>query len=197
MECGDKNLAKLYECDKAAGAFIISIALEKYSDVFNELDSAPWSRKDIDIDFRVFLEESSSDIPLKRDIILRFTVAGEKQDESKEDLVKQGLRNYFLFVRHSMRKQMAKVYQRSIVYALAGFALLFASYSLQTAAQYTAFTVLVDVILIGGWIFLWEAFSTYIFQGKEQREKLGHYERLSTAPIQFLYKENTSPKINL
>src|SRR3989339_2067890 len=80
MKCNNKSLEKLYECEKDTGEYIISIAIERYPDVFNELDSAPWRRRDIDYDLRVFLEESSADIPIKYGIILQFSVEKDKQD---------------------------------------------------------------------------------------------------------------------
>jgi len=55
----EKVLEKIYERDKDTGAFIISVAIEKYVDVFNELDSAPWRRRVLDHDLRMFLEDCS------------------------------------------------------------------------------------------------------------------------------------------
>jgi hypothetical protein len=134
MRRDERTLERIYEKDKTTGAFIISIALDRYVDVFNELDSAPWRRRDLDHDLRIFLEECSADIPLKYDIILQFSIAQEKQDPIKEEKLKVGLKTYFTFVRSSLQKKIRASYQRSIVYALGAFLLIFAFYLLSTTS---------------------------------------------------------------
>lgn len=37
----EQSYAKIYERDKATNSFIISVATQKYADIFNELDPAP------------------------------------------------------------------------------------------------------------------------------------------------------------
>ncbi|XES77806.1 MAG: hypothetical protein ACBZ72_02735 [Candidatus Bathyarchaeia archaeon] len=184
----EKTLERIYERDKQSGAFIISVAIEKYPDIFNELDSAPWRRRDLDHDLRVFLEESSSDIPLRYDITLQFNVSQEKQDVEKEDRIRTGLRTYFSFVRNSLQRDIRLSYQKSALYGLGSFLLLFTSYSLQARVLGNLFlTTLVDVISIGGWVFLWEAISTFAFKSRESREMYRQYKRLTVAPVRFYY----------
>jgi hypothetical protein len=36
----EQSYAKIYERDKATNSFIISVATQKYADIFNELDPA-------------------------------------------------------------------------------------------------------------------------------------------------------------
>jgi hypothetical protein len=184
----ERSLERIYERDKQLGAFIISVAIEKYPDIFNELDSAPWRRRDLDYDLRVFLEESSSDIPSRYDIILQFNVSQEKQDLEKEDRIKTGLRTYFSFVRNSLQREIRLSHQKSAFYALGSFLLLFTSYLLQARVLGNVFlTTLVDIVSIGGWVFLWEAISTFAFKNREAREKYRQYKRLSMAPVRFYY----------
>ncbi|MCW4010075.1 MAG: hypothetical protein NWF05_05590 [Candidatus Bathyarchaeota archaeon] len=192
----EKTLERIYERDAATGEFIISIGIDKYPDVFNELDSAPWRRRDLDYDLRVFLEESSSDIPLKYDIILQFSVSQETQDTIKEERIKLGLRTYFAFIRNSVQREIRTSYERSGLYVLASFLLLFTSYSLQVQITGNAvFTTLVDGVSIGGWVFLWEAISTLAFRNRGARTKYLQYKRLSTAPIQFRYSATDSTAV--
>ncbi|MCW4017534.1 MAG: hypothetical protein NWF00_02440 [Candidatus Bathyarchaeota archaeon] len=188
-----KTLERLYERDKETGAFIIGIALDKYPDVFNELDSAPWRRRDLDYDLRVFLEESSSDIPRQYDILLQFNVFQEKQDVEKEDRIKAGLKTYFTFVRSSLQREIRSSYQKSAVYVLASLMLLFTSYTLQAQVMGNlVFATLVDAISIGGWVFLWEAISTFAFTNRNKQEQYQQYKRLSIAPVRFYYYTNQS-----
>jgi hypothetical protein len=189
MKRDEKTLERIYEKDKETGAFIISIALDRYVDVFNELDSAPWRRRDLDHDLRVFLEECSSDIPLKYDVILQFNVEQETQDTTKEDRLKVGLKTYFTFVRSSLQKEIRRSYERSVIYVVVAFFLLFASYSLSVAATNAFLASIFDVIAIGGWVFLWEAISTLAFQGRDAREKYKAYQRFSLSEVRFTYTQ--------
>ena len=88
----EKTLEKIYERDKATGAFIISIALDRYVDVFNELDSAPWRRRDLDHDLRLSSKTAPRHTPLRYNIILQFNIEQEKPDLLKEERLKVGLK---------------------------------------------------------------------------------------------------------
>ena len=185
----EKTLEKIYERDKATGAFIISIALDRYVDVFNELDSAPWRRRDLDHDLRLFLEDCSADIPLRYDIILQFNIEQEKIDLIKEERLKVGLKTYFTFVRGSLQKKIRNSYERSLLYILGAFFLLLASYSLRSTSSNILLTTLFDGISIGGWVFLWEAISTLAFTSREARDRYRQYQRFSTANIRYNYSQ--------
>ena len=187
MKRDERTLERIYERDKQTGAFIISIALDSYVDVFNELDSAPWRRRDLDHDMRIFLEECSSDIPLKHEVIIQFNVELEKQDSIKEERLKVGLRNYFTFARTSMQKRIRRTYERSAFYALTAFFLIFASYALATISTNPLLSAVFDIISIGGWVFLWEAISGLAFQGREARDRYKMYSRFSLAEVRFTY----------
>lgn len=197
MKHDEKALERIYQRDKETNAFIISVAIQDYVDIFNELDSAPFRIRDLDHDLRIFLEESSSDIPFKHDIIIKFSVSREKQDEEKEEKVKLGLKTYFSNVRNSLRREISGSYQKSIFYTLASFLLLLASYSLRPLfVNSIVFTTLVDGVSIGGWVFLWEAISNFVFKSRDARDKFKQYKRFSGAPIRFHYfsKENLPVK---
>ena len=188
MKRDEKTLERIYERDKT-GAFIISISVDHYVDVFNELDSAPWRRRDIDHDLRLFLEDCSADIPFKYEIILQFNVAQEKQDTAREERLKMGLKTYFTFVRSSLQRKIRNDYERCILYILAAFFLLFGAYALRAASSNIVLVTLIDGVGIAGWVFLWEAISTFAFKGRDARDRYKEYERFSTAEIHFSYSE--------
>ncbi len=191
MKRDERTLERIYEKDKATDAFIISIALDRYVDVFNELDSAPWRRRDLDHDLRLFLEDCSSDIPLKYDIIIQFNVEQEKQDPIKEERLKVGLKTYFTFVRSGLQRKIRRSYERSLIYGVVAFFLIFASYTLAALSTTPLLVSLFDVVAIGGWVFLWEAISTLAFLGRDARERLRTYQRFSISEVRFTYTQPT------
>ncbi len=191
MKRDERTLERIYEKDKKTGAFIISIALDRYVDVFNELDSAPWRRRDLDHDLRVFLEECGADIPLRYEVILQFNVEQEKQDSVKEERLKVGLKTYFTFVRSELQSEIRASYQRSAVYALGAFFLIFVSYSLSATSINAFLATLFDIIAIGGWVFLWEAISTLAFQNRKSHDRFRQYQRFSISEVRFTYTQGT------
>jgi hypothetical protein len=56
-----KPYERIYERDPTTDGFVISTVIRKYADSFNELDPAPFRKRDLDIDLRVYMEESSLD----------------------------------------------------------------------------------------------------------------------------------------
>lgn len=193
MERHEKPYEKIYERDKATNSFIISVAIEKYADIFNELDPAPFRKRDLDHDLRIYLEDSSLDIPIKHKIILQFNVSNDLHDSEKEERIKAGLKTYFTFVRNELKTKIRKAREKSAVYALASFLLLSASYSLRTSLmEGPVLTTLFEGINIVGWVFLWEAVSTLLFKNRDIRQRFGHYRRFSDAPIVFKHAEKTS-----
>ena len=181
-----KPYEKIYERDEATNGFIISVAIEKYADIFNELDPAPFRKRDLDSDLRAYLEESSLDIPLKHRIILQFNMANDPKETEKEGRIEAGLKTYFTFVRNELETKIRKSREKSAIYTIASFLLLATSYFLRTSLTGGAFlTTLFEGITIVGWVFLWEAISTLLFKNRDIRQRFGHYKRFSNAPIVF------------
>jgi hypothetical protein len=100
-----KPLEKIYEKDEATNSFVISVAIDNYADIFNELDPASFRKRDLDQNLRDYLEDSSSDIPLKYGIILQFNVSVEDKNAEKEGKIRSGLKTYFAFVRDILGKK--------------------------------------------------------------------------------------------
>jgi hypothetical protein len=193
MRYDERALEKIYERDNELNAFIISVAIEDYIDIFNQLDFAPFRIRDLNHDLRIFLEECSSDIPLRYNIIIKFTVSREKQDSEKEEKIKVGLKTYFSNARNSLKREIQNSHQKSAFYVLASFVLLLASYSLRPLIlDNIVFSTLVEGISIGGWVFLWEAISTFAFRNRDIKEKYKQYKRFSHTPILFSYFQKTT-----
>jgi len=185
-EKSEKSFAEIYERDGASGAFIIKIAIGKYTDVFNKLDPAPFRKRDLDQDLLDFLENCSSDIPLKYDVTLHLNVLNETRNSEKEEKIKQGLTTYFSFVRNLLQRKIRRSYKKTIPYVAASLILLSLSLSLHAIlSDNVVFTTLVQILNIGGWVFLWEAISTVSFRNRDIQNQYKHYKRLNEAQIVF------------
>jgi hypothetical protein len=102
-----------------------------------------------------------------------------------------GLKTYFAFVRGDLQKKIRRSNQRSLVYGVGAFFLIFASYSLSVISSNPLLSTVFEVVAIGGWVFLWEAISTFAFHGRLVLERFKMYQRFSTAEIRFTYAQAT------
>ena len=180
----------MYEQDPVTNAFIIAAALEKYSDLFNMLNPSPLRKRDLNRDLRAYLEDCSSDISLKQDIILQFNLRKETRDEMKEEKIRQGLRTYFSFAASLLSSEVQRSYVKGAVYAGLSLIFLFVSYFLNSAiVGNLLLTTLIAGISIIGWVFLWEAISTFTFRKRDVKTMIRHYKRFVRAQVRFSYDQ--------
>jgi hypothetical protein len=181
-------LEKIYEKDAETGAYVISVALDGYGDVFNEWDPAPFKKRDLDADLRKYLENCSSDIPFDCHTIVCFNVPEGERDEKKEESVVSGLKNYFSFYLSSRGYELKVARKRGLLFAAISAALLFTAVSLSSYASIDSlYLVFIEGIYICGWVFLWEAISTSVFKSKKAKTEYHYYKRFSESPIRFKY----------
>jgi hypothetical protein len=109
---------ELYRFDEKTGAYIIEIALDKYSDIFSEWDPAPFKLRDIDHDLELYLEGCSDDIPYRYPLILSFTIPMGERDINIEQQACKGLRNGFKFKIYFIKKAIARTNARTLLFMM-------------------------------------------------------------------------------
>jgi len=183
-------LDTVYEKDPSSNAFIIKISIKSYNDIFNDLDPAPFRKRDLDPDLRLYIEESSADIPLKNKISIQFRAPMPIKDNDKEKKVIMGLKTYFQFVIRTFEKDIMQGYRKGAIYIVCSFLLLLSAYYLSSIIpDFFLLVTLVEGLFIGGWVFLWEAIAVFAFKNREIRIKWKRYKRLNEAPMDFIYEE--------
>ncbi len=140
----------------------------------------------MDPDLIGFLEDCSSDIPLKFSLELQFYLPEDKRDLDREAKAEEGVGNYFDFTVHFIRKELHDVWRKATRYVVAALAFLSIGYmSKQYVAANVVSTVLTEGITIGGWVFLWEAFSLGFFSGQDIHRRLRRYRRFRESKVTF------------
>jgi len=181
-------LKKVYSNDEMSGAYIIEVSLNKYTEVFNEWDPAPFKLRDLDPDLLFYMEECAADIPLKYPVILDFYLPEEKFDHKKEEVIITGMENYFSFNINIISKKLFQTNRKALFDAVIGFSFLAGAWILEPVVVKRAFLkILLEGLFIGGWVFLWEAFYTFFFENSAVYQKRKQYRRFLKASIRFKY----------
>jgi hypothetical protein len=103
-----------------------------------------------------------------------------------EDIVTKGLRNYFSFIMGIYTRRIKMTNERSIYFVgISFFLLLVASFMTSFDLENIFLQTVNEGIFIGGWVFMWEAISSYSIKKREIKDRLRHYRRFFDSPIKF------------
>lgn len=180
-------LNKLYERSSETGNYIIEISLHKYGDIFNEWDHASYKKRDLDPELAEFIDNCSTDIPLKYGIDLCFYLPKELQNPEKEKIIINGIRTYFSFFVHSENRLLKEAYRKIILYIIISFILLSIGYLLSSNENNILMNTIIQGTEVGGWVFLWEAISFFFIKRTKNTRRIENYKRVLAAKIFFKY----------
>jgi len=182
-------LERIYERNPDNGNFIIEVSLINYVDIFNDWDNAPLRRKDIDPDLLHFLEDSIDDIPRKYGIDVCFYLSDQVQNVEREQQIISWFRTFYGFYVELERKKIHDIFIKSIVCLLVSLLFFISSYlGEQIVSNSLLIKILSEIVVVGGWVFLWEAISSLTFDRAKINHLIKNYNRFAKAAISFRYK---------
>ncbi len=187
----NNQLKNLYK-QNDEGNFILEAFLDRYIDAFNEWDSAYLEIRDLNPGLIHFLERCSKDIPFKYGIELLFTVS-EKRKKETEDLISRGVKANFSYKILREKTNLRLLLRRIKKYFAVSITLLLLVFSLDPILPGSLMTrTLKEGMMIGGWVFLWQALSLFSFNRGEIVRQIRHYERFLDSKVSFRYEEEES-----
>ncbi|WP_025435829.1 hypothetical protein [Peptoclostridium acidaminophilum] len=180
---------KVYKYDDEAKAYIIEASLDDYTEILNGWDPSPVRWRDIEPEFKFFLEECAHDIPLRYPLEILLHLPESVKNSKKEKLTQEAIKNNFEFLTHLESKDLRQRNKKSAIYVVMAFVFLSAAYTLQDTgiSENVLMSILLEGIFIGGWVFLWEAFSLVFIYNQDVRRNLREMRRFSKAQITFKY----------
>lgn len=185
----EKYLREMYKVNPLTGAFVIEVSVDNYNEIFNGWDPSPVKRRDLDPELADYLEDCSLDIPLKYPVEVQFFMPHNAKDAEKEQLSKEGIINNFVFAADFIRKELSDIKKKTFIDGLGAIIFLSLGYLLKQKVQPGFLTaILTEGITIGGWVFLWEAFSLLFFSGQDIQSRLKRYLRFQDTDIVFTYR---------
>lgn len=182
------ELRYTYEKDRKKDAYVIEIDLDDYSQLFNGWDASPLEKKELNPDLLDYLEGAAYEIPLKEDVELWFYLPEEMKNEQKEARSKAGVKNNFRMLLHFINKTLDKTYRKIATYIIMGLLFMVSAYIVPEFTDLgLVFSLLIEGLFIGGWVFLWEAFSLFFFSGHEIRQRRKGILRFLRTEIEIKY----------
>ena len=112
----------------------------------------------------------------------------DQRDEEKERLSIEGIRNNFAYTTALIRRSLSDIRKKTITYAVGAFVFLTLRYmSGPIVPTNILTTILIEGLSIGGWVFLWEAFSL-LFLGTRNEQPKQTVSPIARSQIIFKYQ---------
>ena len=183
------QLKKLYKQNEN-GAYIIEVFLDKYIHAFNEWDRAYLEVRDLSPGLIHFLEKCSQDIPFKHDIEIMFAVS-ERGDLETEKLIIRGIKSGFTYKILKEKDHLSGMVKKILKYFGVSLFFLVTAFSVEPVLPDTLMANTArEGLMIGGWVFLWQAISLFSFNIGSITKKIKEYERFLMSEITFRYEDD-------
>ncbi|HAI21961.1 MAG TPA: hypothetical protein DCM14_08725 [Clostridiales bacterium UBA8153] len=181
-----KEYLSLYSFNPKTRAYVIEISLDDYSELFNGWDASPLKRKELEPELLDYFEGAALEIPLREKVEICLHLPGGLRDAEKEaksaTAILQNMRVQLLLT----DRKLGEIYRKAATYAVISLLLLAVAYAWPGRAGLQLFTKLItEGVFIGGWWFLYEAFSMLFFVGHDVRRERSVFLRYLDSPIYF------------
>lgn len=180
----------LYRKNNATGRVIIDIALEDYLEFFHEWDNSAFRKRDIHPELAEFLDLCSEDIPLRKKLEIVFSLNTDEISAEKEEQIRISYKNYYNSLKRLVNRKAERFFKVSAILLLTSIVLLSAYTLLREVTNHSIISdVLLESLLIGGWVFTWEAVHLLFLDIIEPFRRRREIKRFLEAEITFIHKQ--------
>ncbi|HHU32714.1 MAG: hypothetical protein ACOX1Y_13210 [Zhaonellaceae bacterium] len=177
----------LYRKNNETGRIIIDIALEDYQEFFHEWDNSAFKKRDIHPELAEFLDLCSEDIPLRKKLEIVFCLNTAEIDKEKEEQIRISYLNYYNSTKRLVSRKIKRIVKVSGVLLFISLTLL-SAYTLLSGKENTFISnVLLESLLIGGWVFCWEAVHLLFLDIIEPFRRNREINRFLDTKLSFRY----------
>jgi len=180
------QLLQMYRINEKTHRVVIDIALDRYLDYFHEWDNASFKKRDLNPELASFLDLCSEEIPLRRKLELNFCIKDRADDPMEEQMVLASYRNYYQSQFQMVRRSLNRIFRSAFVMFLTAIALI-ALYTFLKDGKGPGILsgILVEGVLIGAWVFMWETFHMVFFNSLEPLLRMKELKRFLDAELVF------------
>ncbi len=180
----------LYRKNNTTGRVIIDIALEDYLEFFHEWDNSVFRKRDIHPELAEFLDLCSEDIPLRKKLEIVFTMNTDELSVEKEEQIRISYKNYYNSLKRLVNRKAERFFKVSAILLLTSIVLLSAYTLLREVTNHSIISdVLLESLLIGGWVFTWEAVHLLFLDIIEPFRRRREIKRFLETEITFIHKQ--------
>jgi hypothetical protein len=181
-------LREIYSYDLTTRTFTIPARVANYDDFFNPLDPSPAPARDLTPELVDYLNQCSTEIPAQYGLSIQLQVQCEAQASQREQDCLASLRTFYQHNVFVVQAQIRRMRGRALKYLLVSFACL--AITILGESWSTAGFVgnlLHEALLIGGWVFMWEAVTLNFIEMDSYTQEISKYRRLIAAKVLFTY----------
>lgn len=185
---------KIYRFDEDHGAFLIDIDLDFYRELYSEWDFSPQRKRDLDDDLLEYLVDCCDEIPARYPLALAINLPASVYDATREERATQGFKNFFTYRIRREKNRYRRYFSKIFRYLCIGFLLLIAASMLEnffTTLPHSK--LLIEGLIIGAWVSIWEVFSVLFFKLSDHRKKIAVLRRLLAAATVYRYRSSPEP----
>lgn len=181
-----REIYERYKFDNEKQAYIISVALDDYNDVFDDWDPSPFKLRDIEDEFLDFIWDAVEDIPKKYSIIFELSIPSAMKNENKEKQLISALEHQFDYMVTRNIKKRRHEHLEAVKYFVFAIIFFILAYLNPFKSELIISRIVGDGIFIGGWVFMWEVISNLFIESRELNEERSIVRRFRNALIRFV-----------
>ena len=184
------SLSENYPYDPATRTFTIPIRLKQYDDFFNPMDPSPAPIRDLSYELVDYLDQCSDEIENSYPLSISLAIQTGDRDEHNEEECIGSMRTYYQHLIFVSQAQVRRRRSQALKYLLVSFLCLTVYVGIgQLNQPVFLWSLLSEAILIGGWVFMWEAVTVYFIEMDSPIQEIKKHRRLIEAKVVFNYEQ--------
>jgi len=169
------------------GQQIIEIKVNEAQQLFDMRDPAPFREKDLDDNFRGYLEAYLDEISTRYPLKIRIYITKRSAKISKA-VIEQAVHDYFKYQIEIKQGQLRKNLKTAQLFLGIGISILFGCLGLAQWVRDVKFavfgTTLREGVVIFGWVSMWKPLELLMFDWYPIYDRIRLYRRVVEAEIQ-------------
>lgn len=166
--------------------WLVEIRIDQLEQLFDNLDPAPFWRRDLDEEAAAYILESVKELPAGAPVRILVYLPTEHLAEAQA-LVSTSLESYFLYRARVHRQRLRKELQRGRISLAVGLSFLTVCFLLsQALSDVNSFGshILREGLLIMGWVAMWRPIETFLYEWWPHLNQARHHERVAQLPVE-------------
>ena len=176
----------IYRTDSQTKRVIIDVSMDRYLDYFHQWDNSTIRKRDLHPDLAGFFDSCSHEIPLSKRLKIVFTIKKIEEDPKKEANITSSYYHYYHSNLQFVEQDIFKKVRLAVIVAVIAAVFISMHYMIKNPINNIYISrIIEDGILIGGWVFMWEAFHIIAFQMLEPLRRRRELKRFLDAVLTF------------